>query len=159
MATRQVQKSDEDPSVFEITYRGKHTCIQTTHFSSLEKESPKEHKHHPHFEPQQEEIQNQPKEILFDSHTSLESEDIFPSFSFPSTPFQYENAESNSFPPWQVNCFGILDYNLHSSDFNHTEIISAPTSVSNSPIGDFEFSVDQVEIETNFPFDVQEFFS
>ncbi|KAM7472288.1 hypothetical protein LguiA_010471 [Lonicera macranthoides] len=159
LATKQVQKSDEDPSIFEITYRGKHTCIQTSPFSSLEKESPKENKHHPHFEPQQEEIQHQPEEILFNSHISLESEDIFPSFSFPSTPLGYENAESNSFPQWQMNCFGILDYNLHSSDSSHTEIISAPTSVANSPIGDFEFSVDQVDFKTNFPFDIQEFFS
>ncbi|KAI4319982.1 hypothetical protein MLD38_033512 [Melastoma candidum] len=26
LATKQVQQSDEDPSVFEITYRGRHTC-------------------------------------------------------------------------------------------------------------------------------------
>lgn len=26
MATKQVQRSDEDPTIFEITYRGKHTC-------------------------------------------------------------------------------------------------------------------------------------
>lgn len=26
MATKQVQKSDEDPTIFEITYRRKHTC-------------------------------------------------------------------------------------------------------------------------------------
>ena len=26
LATRQVQRSDEDPTVFEVTYRGRHTC-------------------------------------------------------------------------------------------------------------------------------------
>lgn len=28
LATKQVQRSDEDPNVFEITYRGRHTCTQ-----------------------------------------------------------------------------------------------------------------------------------
>uniref|UniRef100_A0A7N2MN53 WRKY domain-containing protein n=1 Tax=Quercus lobata TaxID=97700 RepID=A0A7N2MN53_QUELO len=26
LATKQVQRSDEDPTVFKITYRGRHTC-------------------------------------------------------------------------------------------------------------------------------------
>lgn len=30
LATKQVQRSDEDPNVFEITYRGKHTCAQSS---------------------------------------------------------------------------------------------------------------------------------
>ncbi|XP_042503962.1 probable WRKY transcription factor 53 [Macadamia integrifolia] len=30
-ATKQVQRSDEDPSIFEVTYRGRHTCIQATY--------------------------------------------------------------------------------------------------------------------------------
>ncbi|GFP82562.1 probable WRKY transcription factor 53 [Phtheirospermum japonicum] len=29
-ATKQVQRSDEDPNVFEITYKGTHTCTQST---------------------------------------------------------------------------------------------------------------------------------
>ncbi|PHU23212.1 hypothetical protein BC332_08319 [Capsicum chinense] len=28
LATKQVQKSDEDPTIFEVTYRGRHTCSQ-----------------------------------------------------------------------------------------------------------------------------------
>ncbi|KAJ4826001.1 hypothetical protein Tsubulata_027594 [Turnera subulata] len=28
LATKQVQRSDEDPTIFDITYRGKHTCSQ-----------------------------------------------------------------------------------------------------------------------------------
>ncbi|XP_028806825.1 probable WRKY transcription factor 30 [Neltuma alba] len=30
LATKQVQRSDEDPNVFEITYRGTHTCSQSS---------------------------------------------------------------------------------------------------------------------------------
>ena len=28
-ATKQVQRSDEDPTIFVITYKGKHTCLQS----------------------------------------------------------------------------------------------------------------------------------
>lgn len=30
LATKQVQRSDEDPTIFEITYRGNHTCAQAS---------------------------------------------------------------------------------------------------------------------------------
>ena len=30
MATKQVQRSDEDPTIIEITYRGKHTCAMAS---------------------------------------------------------------------------------------------------------------------------------
>ncbi|KAK3219342.1 hypothetical protein Dsin_013312 [Dipteronia sinensis] len=30
LATKQVQRSDEDPMIFEITYRGRHTCTQAS---------------------------------------------------------------------------------------------------------------------------------
>ncbi|XP_022140884.1 probable WRKY transcription factor 53 isoform X2 [Momordica charantia] len=33
LATKQVQRSDDDPTVFEITYRGNHTCSQVTNLS------------------------------------------------------------------------------------------------------------------------------
>ncbi|PON50096.1 WRKY domain containing protein [Parasponia andersonii] len=31
LATKQVQRSDEDSTIFEITYRGRHTCTQASH--------------------------------------------------------------------------------------------------------------------------------
>lgn len=34
MATKQVQRSDEDPTIFEITYRGKHTCTLANNVGS-----------------------------------------------------------------------------------------------------------------------------
>jgi hypothetical protein len=40
-----------------------------------------------------------------------------------------------------------------------TEIISAPTSVTNSPIGDFDISIDNVDFDTTFPFDNPDFFA
>ncbi|KAF7816723.1 putative WRKY transcription factor 53 [Senna tora] len=34
LATKQVQRSDEDPSIFEITYRGNHTCTLASNLPS-----------------------------------------------------------------------------------------------------------------------------
>ncbi|XP_022981626.1 probable WRKY transcription factor 41 [Cucurbita maxima] len=56
-AVKQVQRSDEDPSVFEITYRGKHTCSQGNYLAqschSPEKQENKENDHgHDHHQKQ-----------------------------------------------------------------------------------------------------------
>lgn len=52
-ATKQVQRSDQDPTIFEITYRGKHTCNQpsrivppptaTTETQNLSTDQPRDH--------------------------------------------------------------------------------------------------------------------
>ncbi|WCJ22389.1 WRKY DNA-binding protein 46 [Euphorbia peplus] len=42
LAVKQVQRSDEDPSVFEVTYRGRHTCLalnQTSKFNQTTSEN------------------------------------------------------------------------------------------------------------------------
>ncbi|XP_057497931.1 probable WRKY transcription factor 41 [Actinidia eriantha] len=48
LATKQVQRSDTNPLIFEITYRGRHTCIQTSQeipaFASTGKEFPNQNK-------------------------------------------------------------------------------------------------------------------
>ncbi|CAK9165797.1 unnamed protein product [Ilex paraguariensis] len=200
LATKQVQRSDEDPSLFEITYRGRHTCIQASHltpkFASLERKSPKQN--NAHSQPQQqEEIQRQSQEIKVNFGTGLKVEiepgelgirkEIFPSFSFPSTPIEPENlenhffleamkennfmgtysppfispatSESNYFPlsPQEMNNFGI-GHHLQSSESDLTDIISAPTSGTNSPIGNLDFSHDQVDFDPDFP-DILAYFS
>ena len=196
LATKQVQKSDEDPTIFEVTYRGRHTCSQASQLavasSSVASERSKENKNH--YQPQK--LPSQ--EIVFNFGGGLKSEDletreddIFPSFSFPSTPIGSQNAdnnifsetmlelennfmgsfsptfispatsESNLFPmsPCHMNNYGLgLIVQTSESDLT-AEIISAPTSVTNSPIGNWDFSLDKVEIDPNFPFDNPEFFS
>lgn len=196
LATKQVQKSDEDPTIFEVTYRGRHTCSQASHLAvasaSVASERSKENKNH--YQPQK--LPSQ--EIVFNFGGGLKSEDletreddIFPSFSFPSTPIGSQNAdnnifsetmlelennfmgsfsptfispatsESNLFPmsPCHMNNYGLgLIVQTSESDLT-AEIISAPTSVTNSPIGNWDFSLDKVEIDPNFPFDNPEFFS
>ncbi|KAK1376150.1 WRKY domain-containing protein [Heracleum sosnowskyi] len=53
-----------------------------------------------------------------------------------------------------------FDQSLPSSESGLTEILSAPNSVTNSPIGDFNISLDPVDFNpNNFPLDILEFFS
>lgn len=49
--------------------------------------------------------------------------------------------------------------NKPCSESDITEIISANTSAANSPILDFNFPIDPVEIDPNFPFDTPGLFS
>lgn len=188
LATKQVQRCDEDPTIFEVTYRGRHTCSQASHLN-VASASVKENKRK--LQPQQ-----QSQEIVFNYGGGLKSEDmetreddIFPSFSFPSTPIGSDNADNNIFSesiilennfmgsfsptfispatsesnlfslsPCHINSYG-LGHNVQTSESDLTDIISAPTSVTNSPIGNLDFSLDKVDIDPNFPFDNPEFFS
>lgn len=72
----------------------------------------------------------------------------------PNTP------ESNYLPSlsFKMNDFYGVN-NKPCSDSDITEIISANTSATNSPIVDFNFPVDPVEIDPNFPFDTPGLFS
>ncbi|XP_059634327.1 probable WRKY transcription factor 53 [Cornus florida] len=199
LATKQVQRSDQDASVFEISYRGRHTCIQSSHLNQAlatsKREGRKPSQHHS-LQLLHQEKQEQSQEMILNSGSCLKvkneelsrGEDTFLSFSFPSTPIESEDLETNIFGeamkandfmgtyspnfispatsesnffsllPCHMSDFG-MGYNLQSSDSDLTEIISAPTSVTNSPIGDLDFSLDQVAFDPNFPFDTSEFFT
>ncbi|KAM7511907.1 hypothetical protein LguiB_010782 [Lonicera macranthoides] len=189
LATKQVQKSNEDPSIIEISYKGRHTCIQ-----SQGKEKPEENK--VHF-PQPEQVQTQTEEIFFNFGAGLKTEDlaatseeIFAQFSFPPTPFGSEVVESDFFAesakennfmgggcyspafispatsesnyfslsPCDMNNLG-LTTNLQSSDSDFGEILSAPNSVTNSPIENLDFLLDQVDFDSSLPLDILECFS
>ncbi|KAK9275473.1 hypothetical protein L1049_022740 [Liquidambar formosana] len=192
-ATKQVQRSDEDPSVFEITYRGKHTCNQTNNSipapASPEKQEPRQHNHNHNHK------QNQPSDMLMSFRTGLrvnteesDNKEMASTLSFPSTsygcmrsenvfsPSMLDNnnhfgsfsqsfispatSESNYFSasPCQMNNFGGV-YTMQHSESDLTEIISANTSATNSPILDLDFSLDPVQLDPNFPFDTPGFFT
>ncbi|XP_010266466.1 PREDICTED: probable WRKY transcription factor 41 [Nelumbo nucifera] len=197
LATKQVQRSDEDPSVFDITYRGKHTCIQASHLvpASTSTEKPERKRNQDHLQPEQlPSQQNQSQEILLNFRTGLKvqtndldsREMISSSFSFPSTSFGCIKTENHIFSPSTLdnnfmgsyspsfispatsesNCFSMLPcrmnslqggHNLQTSESDLTEIISAATSATNSPIMDLDFSLDTVDFDTNFPFDTPGF--
>ncbi|KAJ4728146.1 putative WRKY transcription factor [Melia azedarach] len=188
LATKQVQRSDEDPTIFEVTYRGRHTCSQNSHLAmastSTKNEVPIEKKNHHNQQQEHEENPKQGQEVMLNFGTDLKvktedlnnEENIFPSFSFPHTSIGQENVEDDlfsetmmennfmgSFSPTFIspatsesnylsmspcnmnNNFGV-GHNVQTPESDLTDIISTPTSVTNSPFGDFDFS-------PNFQFD------
>lgn len=196
LATKQVQKSDEDSSLVQVTYKGRHTCKQGSELSaglvSFGKEEKRQKK--ASHEPKQE---KQMVEKIISFGTSLKTEELgrsmeverLPSFSFPCAVIESvnkkdhlfsEDTRENSFlgssysssfitpetsecsylslSPYHMNNFGIAQ-NLQSSESDFTEILSAPNSVTNSPIGDFDISLDPVDFDPNFPLDILEFFN
>lgn len=192
-ATKQVQRSDDDPTVFEITYRGKHTCVHggpsTLAPPSPEKPELKQIDHESH-----QQDQSQDPLTSFRSELRVETENLDGSnvsdmpypFSFPSSsvgflpgetysssglayksnhggnlssPFLSPSTpESNYFSltPSPMSEFGLI-HAEHRSESDLTEIISATNSSTNSPILDWDFSLEEVGIDPNFPFDTAGF--
>ncbi|KAJ6714361.1 WRKY TRANSCRIPTION FACTOR 41-RELATED [Salix viminalis] len=171
-ATKQVQRSDEDPTVFEIKYRGTHNCAHGNQSIPSPEEQEKKQKNTNNNCQQQ-----QSQRALFDFHSSAGAstenldtkEEMVSPFSFPSP---YGCTESvgpfispatpepthHSVSPFQMNNFvGVQNLQRLESDF--TEIISASTSATNSPAVDLGFSLDQLELSPDFPFDSPGFFS
>lgn len=198
MATKQVQKSDLDSSLLQVTYKGRHTCKQGSGLTAgvvlFEKEEKRQKKGS--YEPKQEErIQEQKVENIISFGASFGSEDLgrsmkverLPSFSFPCTIvesvykkdhlFSEDTRENNfiassyssyitpetsecsylSLSPYHMDNFGIAQ-NLQSSESDLTEILSTPNSVTNSPIGDFDISLESVDFDPSFHSDILEFF-
>nr|WCL15224.1 WRKY9380 [Atractylodes chinensis] len=153
LATKQVQRSDEDSSVFEVTYRGRHTCIQSTQLSKALEKKPKK---------EEETIQDfKPKQQMHLDHgfsfkgVNTSDEGLFPSFSFPSTPIETENLENLVYLGCDTTSFITLDHNLQSSDSDLSEIMnSTPNSGVNSPLVDWDVSLDHVDIDGYFHFDI-----
>ncbi|CAN4075896.1 unnamed protein product [Withania somnifera] len=110
-ATKQVQRSDDDPTVFEITYKDSHTCYLPT-TSALQETSPE-------------------KEA---SQHSLIIGGYSPSFVSPTTPesnyFVHNLDHSESY----LSDIGLF-LDLHHSDSERTDTFSANTSTTSSSIG------------------------
>lgn len=175
-ATKQVQRSDEDPSMFEITYRGKHTCTQGSHSvpapASPEKQEIKQNNHNDNNHQQQHYIENplNYSSMASTSYGCMKSEtSLFPQPSafnkdnydnllgcYSPTFISPATSDSNCFSlsPCQMSNFGGPP-NLQHSESELTEIISA----ANSPILNLEFPLDQVDFDPSFPFDTPGFFS
>ncbi|KAL4385089.1 hypothetical protein GQ457_15G019770 [Hibiscus cannabinus] len=191
LAAKQVQRSDEDPTIFEVKYRGRHTCNRASHSVAMKVPSTtesEENANHSRVKQQQqhEEKQKQSKEILmsFETEDLDNKDDIFPSFPFPIESEEVGNgngnglfvkslmendiafvspaaSESNYFSvsPFHMGSF-VFDQNVQASESDLTERISAPTSVTNSPIVDLDISsLDKLEFDPSFPFDNSDFFT
>ncbi|KAL4204131.1 hypothetical protein AMTRI_Chr01g130640 [Amborella trichopoda] len=158
-ATKQVQRSDDDHSIFDITYRGKHTCIYSTHRNPTN--SPK----------------SQPENVLdfkagglnikTEAPENAEMIGSCPSFSFPCTPTVDSKgifSPATSAPENQFSGGGFSPAFVSptTSESNYFaglgEILSAPNSSTNSPMMDMDLMLHNVEFDPEFPFDPSEFF-
>ncbi|KAL3622221.1 WRKY Transcription Factor [Castilleja foliolosa] len=161
-ATKQVQRADNDFHIFEVIYRGKHSCM-------LER-----------LKYNRENIIVQKKEndeetpITITTEPGLKAEnqelvtnlDKFPSFSFPSTPIESKNLEtqffsepnnfigtnysSNEFysPATSDSYFSLPRYPVNDFGNDFAEIISNPTPYTNLSFGDLDISFDQFDFSS-----------
>ncbi|EXB62209.1 putative WRKY transcription factor 46 [Morus notabilis] len=205
LATKQVQRSDQDSSLFEVTYRGRHTCSRAPQLAMASANSLPKHglkaENNDQFptheeQDQEEEKPKQPqatglgvKTEDFDTNNIEDGRGIFQPFSFLSTPIESDNvgrdffsdivengiagpfsppfvspagseSTSLSVSPWHnMSSFGLANNNVQTSESDLTDILSTPNSVTNSPIGDLDLTLDKVDLELDFPFDSPEFFS
>ncbi|CAN0840998.1 Probable WRKY transcription factor 41 [Linum grandiflorum] len=167
-AIKQVQRSDEDPTIFEVTYRGTHTCSygqQTV--ASPEKEEQQKHNISRHQHPlppppppPKEALQNLQKNLKVDTQ-DLDNRETIP-FTFPSTYYECQNSNySPSFlspatpePNYYHQLSPLMSsfgggQSLQLSDSELAEIISAQTSATSSPILDLDFSLESFDLVPN----------
>ncbi|XP_059456570.1 probable WRKY transcription factor 53 [Corylus avellana] len=156
LATKLVQRSDEDPNILEVTYRGRHTCSQSSRLNvaSAPLKSPrltenKNNHHHHHHHAQQQKLKEKPAQeigcnvaarltVKTEGLEAREEDDIFPSFSFSLTPIGSENEDAILF------CESMLENNFMGS--LSPTFLSPATSDSNMfPMSPFSEEVLAIE--------------
>ncbi|XP_020577293.1 probable WRKY transcription factor 41 [Phalaenopsis equestris] len=135
LATKQVQRSDDDITVFDVTYRGAHTCNQCQHRNPTP--SPKEEKLETHQQQEMLLLEHlktglRVKTEIFNSDDQLP--DSSPSFfSFPSTPANDMKPHNNLFSS------ASMPENLFMGNYSPTFVSSTASAESNyfslSPCG------------------------
>ncbi|CAA0838223.1 Probable WRKY transcription factor 41 [Striga hermonthica] len=165
-AAKQVQRSDNDPNVFEITYKGAHTCNQ----SSFDQ---KQHTSQNQLEELEQNdqmrlsfikanlrvatdnfdnIDNNKYEESYDlSLCSLIGEDYLgPSYFSPVSTCQVQGSGENYY-----------DYQNQelATESSFSESMSTHASTTNSPIGGMEFRAELFGLDSNFPFDCSGYFT
>lgn len=132
LATKQVQRTDDDPTFFTVTYRGKHTCNQFPTLSSLPT----------HIKPE-------PNETLtYPSYQQQQHDQVIWSF---------ETDQNHDNKPIITN-----NKHLNPSSFSFPSLSNpvASASTTNSPVISPEFSFDQGEFDHDIMFDSNDnFFS
>lgn len=184
LATKQVQRSDGDSSIVEVTYKGRHSC-KASHPSII---SPENDRPNTQFQLQQTQEKQQPQAhnsvlnygLNQKLVTSEAKQDVFSAFSFPLAPIKCETADKEnillercSSPPFTApstsesmylsfftdqndDDFG-LDQILDRSESDLIDhMISTPTSVTNSPFLDWDLPADQANLDAT---DISEYFS
>ncbi|KAI5405664.1 probable WRKY transcription factor 41 [Lathyrus oleraceus] len=162
LATKQVQRSDEDPTIFEITYRGNHTC---TIGSASKVAVPI-----PTLNPNENQETNvNTNQQLMNLRTGLrvqtENLDFLDQSYAPLIHFHSNHVLESSFAE-NFNSpatSGISHFSMSSSPsvFPNmaSEIIPSATSVANTPTTDLDFPFQQFLFDgENFTFDSSQFF-
>ncbi|KAI3884749.1 hypothetical protein MKW92_005694 [Papaver armeniacum] len=149
LAMKQVQRSDEDTSIFNVTYRGKHTCTEAEHLLPWKSENSPDQKNEKRLEKSQETI------INFQTGCHGKTKDFnttqavlrSPSFSSPSASIpipcvqkeSHNNDDDNIFPSKTPdNHFMTSPFSspstsdLQTLDFDLFGFISTVTSASDS---------------------------
>lgn len=182
-AAKQVQRSCDDPSLLDITYRGAHTCNHGLQRNHKEQSPDPDLSLNPQSHPQ-------PLLEYYRTGLTVKTEDLglenrlfgSSSFSFPSSlPASWMNSDSNVFPstskphdyysptfvsattsiesnhvsasPCSMNGYG-GELNLHGVDAEIAKMLSAATSTTSSPTVEMNFLMEQIEFETDFPFGI-----
>ncbi|KAI3955024.1 hypothetical protein MKW98_005027 [Papaver atlanticum] len=184
LAMKQVQRLDEDPSTFNITYRGRHTCIQASHLLPGQ-----QHKKH-------DQKQNKSKEAIANFQTSchVKAENFgttqqvilrTSSFSFPSSstaiPCMENESNNNIFCSWtpdnhfmgslfsspffsptasESNNLSTYGHTLQTSEYDVSELISAASLNMCSPFQelDFDMAMEPIQSGSKYPTDSSSFF-
>ncbi|OWM68664.1 probable WRKY transcription factor 46 [Punica granatum] len=185
LATKQIQKSDHDPNVFEVVYRGRHTCSRSTHSvvqsQSRTSDGPRQEQDNgsrPRTFDQKLPNQSQPINFNFKSDLRLEPEEVdardemFPSFSFTDSAIESDQnifatvLTDNNFldsitietpEPDYLQPMSLCHLSSLTSESDPHEIVSAPTSVTNSPIGDVIFPLEKIEFDPDLLLDDLQF--
>ncbi|KAI3904786.1 hypothetical protein MKX01_006896 [Papaver californicum] len=144
LAMKQVQRSDEDPSMFSVTYRGRHTCIQAVHL--LPGQSQKRPDQH-----DQKRMKSQGTLFNFQKGCHDKTED----FNTEQVALNSSESSSFSFPSASIPIPSSMtpDNHFMSSPFSS----SPSTSVSNSSFSPLSFG-DEQSLQTS-DYDLSEFTS
>ncbi|KAK9665310.1 hypothetical protein RND81_14G103800 [Saponaria officinalis] len=165
-ATKQVQRSDDDPTYFEVTYRGKHTCYQSSSSSSSM----------PHLVPKLEPNNPSPipqPQILW--NFGNDSKEIKPNVTTTNTnssSFGPSHMLSNHLGPTQFTQNSMLNnhnYNFDNNN-NNDDANLFSTRIRDESMNDYhdhtnnplnvtsDFSFDQEKLESDFIFDNRHLF-
>ncbi|KAG7015149.1 putative WRKY transcription factor 41, partial [Cucurbita argyrosperma subsp. argyrosperma] len=187
-AIKQVQRSDEDHSVFDITYRGKHTCsqgnylAQSCHSPKIQEKKENDHDHHQLQLSQENLFSNQTieniekleskastfcfgstsagcKDIVNGSFSHLAIDTHSTLGSYTQPFISPATADSNYFTPSPCHRSDVGGaHNVQHPEPDVHEIFSANSSATKSPILDWDFPFDSEQINSNFPFNSPGFF-
>lgn len=188
-ATKQVQRSEGDPTIFDITYRGSHTCKENGAVlppKSAHTEEKKPHGYDNNVQFQQAQSSEESLITKYTNTMNVETENItahsfgymtqdnhslLSSLVLENDPFISTHSQTSLLSPNtpESNYSVSPSFLVHEfarvchkpcPDSDAAGIVSAAISTTNSPIFDFNFSLDAVGIhDSNFPFNASGFLS